>query len=1312
MSARIGIVAAGLLLACGKPIPSKTESGFDMARHSMAFPNFSAGYDDALLNEASMQRMFGTAVCRTASSPCELTLGATAFMNKANKAMLGGRCEGFAVLSSMMQSGKVNPTDFGGEAARDLTLADNTPLQRELAYWFATQLLPTVTEKTKGYLAKDVMPFLVEALAKDAPERFRIGIVKKVGDKVSGGHAVTPIGYYRESEGIYILRVYDNNFPDTVRELRIDTKANRWEYEASANPAKKPSLYFGDDTNKNPLYLAPIFSRSGELPCHFCSGSGKTQVTTSGGLQALVNGTGVSGGEVQTSGSGQVTPTFSSTNDEDGASFNIVVDQSDMFEVSMASGDDGSSTDATKGAIDVSGETFSASLSGLNLVASDDAWKVSGDGARQSFSNESRTPVTITQRVTRDGNIVGVEAFVDGPSDTLTTEIKGDGKIQLQAAGAVGTVTVEVSVKTQDGTTKSGTLTYTASGDSTLDTDSKQLEMTGTVAGTVSSNGMTQPLGNACEDRVRSGTESDVDCGGTCAAKCELGLTCNSGADCLSAACAATARRCVATSCEDQARSGDETDVDCGGSCAARCAVNRACATNLDCDRGLACDGNVCKTSFVLRAAVTGLRAGSSVTLTNTTNGDAVTISASDTVPFPARIVGLYNVRVTAQPATERCVVTNAAGTAAADVTVTVTCTPTHAIGGTVVGLAAGATLVLRNNGADDLTVGSDGAFVFATRVDGAYAVTVETQPAAQRCTVSNGTGTATADVTGVTVTCASTFSVGGTVSGLDAGKTVVLRNNGGPDLTVSANGAFTFPARVSGAYAVTVQTQPVLQLCTVANGSGTATADVSNVTVTCGTAGFTIGGTITGLAAGLSVTLQNNGGDNLTRTANGAFTFANPATAYAVTILTQPTNGSCAVSNGTGTASAVVTTVQVTCVTSGVLDVTWGTGGFFSEARAGVQQWFRGVVQPDNTTVWAGVTRTGAVTDTDVAVSKLTAGGALDTGFGGAGAGTLVLFRSVATERARAIHRNTDGTFLVAAEAVGAVAKDFTVFRITAAGALDTTFGTAGVVQHDSAGAVNDYLTDMVVRPDGTIILVGTNGLGTAADIVIMGLTAAGALDPSFGTGGKVVFGTAGVEDLANAVTVTAAGQIVVVGSSGPDSLVLRYTSAGVRDMTFGTMGAVVADLSGATQPDALNTVTMDGTTVMVAGSASNGTNNDMLVASYGATGTPTASFGTAGVLRINRGGDDVVRRIIRSSAGGYYIAGNSDTRMSIGKLQSNGTLTMNFGVMGFYENQFALGFAVANDILIDSAGNLLPGGVITDAAVNADFGAARLSP
>jgi 6-phosphogluconolactonase (cycloisomerase 2 family) len=85
----------------------------------------------------------------------------------------------------------------------------------------------------------------------------------------------------------------------------------------------------------------------------------------------------------------------------------------------------------------------------------------------------------------------------------------------------------------------------------------------------------------------------------------------------------------------------------------------------------------------------------------------------------------------------------------------------------------------------------------------------------------------------------AQSFSVGGTVSGLDAGG-LVLQNNGGPDLAISANGAFTFPAQVASgsAYAVTVKTQPsigALQLCSVTNGSGTMpNSAVTNVTIAC----------------------------------------------------------------------------------------------------------------------------------------------------------------------------------------------------------------------------------------------------------------------------------------------------------------------------------------------------------------------------------------------------------------------------------------------------------------------------------------------
>jgi Putative esterase len=80
-----------------------------------------------------------------------------------------------------------------------------------------------------------------------------------------------------------------------------------------------------------------------------------------------------------------------------------------------------------------------------------------------------------------------------------------------------------------------------------------------------------------------------------------------------------------------------------------------------------------------------------------------------------------------------------------------------------------------------------------------------------------------------------TTYSVGGTVSGLSG--TVVLQDNGGDDLSVGANGSFTFAtALASGAaYSVTVKTNPSGQSCSVANGSGTiASANVTNVAVSC----------------------------------------------------------------------------------------------------------------------------------------------------------------------------------------------------------------------------------------------------------------------------------------------------------------------------------------------------------------------------------------------------------------------------------------------------------------------------------------------
>lgn len=82
-------------------------------------------------------------------------------------------------------------------------------------------------------------------------------------------------------------------------------------------------------------------------------------------------------------------------------------------------------------------------------------------------------------------------------------------------------------------------------------------------------------------------------------------------------------------------------------------------------------------------------------------------------------------------------------------------------------------------------------------------------------------------------------YTVGGTVSGLASGNSLVLQNNAADNLAISADGDFIFTTALphGGAYAVTVLTQPVnpLQLCTVTNGTGTVSgANVNTVAVSC----------------------------------------------------------------------------------------------------------------------------------------------------------------------------------------------------------------------------------------------------------------------------------------------------------------------------------------------------------------------------------------------------------------------------------------------------------------------------------------------
>ncbi len=91
-----------------------------------------------------------------------------------------------------------------------------------------------------------------------------------------------------------------------------------------------------------------------------------------------------------------------------------------------------------------------------------------------------------------------------------------------------------------------------------------------------------------CSDGVQNGNESDVDCGGSCAA-CAPGNKCQVATDCESWVCAAGV--CAEPQCDDGVKNGSESDVDCGGGCTP-CPTGKGCSAPADCSTGVCKSGS------------------------------------------------------------------------------------------------------------------------------------------------------------------------------------------------------------------------------------------------------------------------------------------------------------------------------------------------------------------------------------------------------------------------------------------------------------------------------------------------------------------------------------------------------------------------------------------------------------------------------------------------------------------------------------------------------------------------------------------------
>ena len=258
-------------------------------------------------------------------------------------------------------------------------------------------------------------------------------------------------------------------------------------------------------------------------------------------------------------------------------------------------------------------------------------------------------------------------------------------------------------------------------------------------------------------------------------------------------------------------------------------------------------------------------------------------------------------------------------------------------LGGSISGLGSNSGLVLAN-GTTTLTVSAGATtFSFPTQLPSGttYAVTVQSSPAGLTCSVAGGTGTLSANVSNVVVTCAdNAYTVGGTIA-LAAGSSgasisgLVLAN-GSDVLNVPAGATtFTMPAPVAyqSSYQVVVKTQPTGMSCAVSPSTPSTmpASNVITVKVTCSDQPYALGGTVT-INGPSGVSLSDQGlvidntsnGDSYTFNAN-ASTFTMPmgvpyGSAYALTVASQPTGLVCAINNPNGTMPAGNVSVAVTC--------------------------------------------------------------------------------------------------------------------------------------------------------------------------------------------------------------------------------------------------------------------------------------------------------------------------------------------------------------------------------------------------------------
>ncbi len=333
-------------------------------------------------------------------------------------------------------------------------------------------------------------------------------------------------------------------------------------------------------------------------------------------------------------------------------------------------------------------------------------------------------------------------------------------------------------------------------------------------------------------------------------------------------------------------------------------------------------------------------------------------------------------------------------------------------------------------------------------------------------------------------------------------------------------------------------------------------------------------------------------------------------------------------------------------------------------------------------------------------------------------------------------------GQMIVAGTVINANGDDdFAAIRLNAGGTLDTGYGASGGrrVGFDRAGSsLNDVVYGLLVQPDGKAVLVGEAAGDDATgnrDMALVRLTAAGALDSTFGTNGRVLVpfnvGPLGSrDDRANRVSRQSDGKLLVAGTvdrggGSRDMAVVRLNANGVRDTTFDGDGRVTIDFGpDYTSSEGLQVRQLaNGQGILVAGIAGlQLQGSDFALARLNADGSLDPAFGDGGKVTFDFavGGNhsDFAFDFVETPDGKLVVCGYVEvnapinTDMGCMRFLADGSPDPDFPAVVVPFDRGANLIDLAGQVVRDRQGRLvLAGGAQTDVD-NSDFALARLLP